>query len=113
MKNKTKNQTPSTSLSNDSNNISSYLSKEISYNDIKKDSVNKYYSRNNKKQNSRQNNSLDELTKKFIHCVYEYGSNQINLNIVMKKIKAKKRRIYDITNVLEGKNISLYIIILI
>ena len=104
MKNKTKNQTPSTSLLNDSNNLSSYLSKEISYNDIKKDSVNKYHS-----------NSLDELTKKFTNYVYEfayeYRTNLINLNDVMKKIKAKKRRIYDITNVLEGNNISLFIII--
>ena len=111
MKNKTKNQTPSTSLLNDSNNLSSYLSKEISYNDIKKDSVNKYYSRNNKKQKSRQINSLDELTKKFINFVYKCKSDRINLNHVMTKIKAKKRRIYDITNVLEGNNISLFIII--
>lgn len=115
MKNKTKNQTPSTSLLNDSNNLSSYLSKEISYNDIKKDSVNKYYSRNNKKQKSRQFNSLDELTKKFTNYVYKYAdeheTNRINLNYVMKNIKAKKRRIYDITNVLEGNNISLFIII--
>lgn len=103
MKNKSKIQTPSTSILNDSNNYSSYLSKDISFNDIKKDSINKYYSRNIiKKQKSRQINSLDELTKKFIKCVYESGSNRINLNNVMKKIKAKKRRIYDITNVLEG-----------
>ncbi len=103
MKNKSKIQTPSTSILNDSNNYSSYLSKDISFNDIKKDSINKYYSRNIiKKQKSRQINSLDELTKKFIKCVYESGSNRINLNTVMKKIKAKKRRIYDITNVLEG-----------
>ena len=37
-------------------------------------------------------------------CVLETGRNTINLNDdVMKKIKVKKRRIYDITNVLEGK----------
>ena len=81
MKNKSKIQTPSTSILNDSNNYSSYLSKDISFNDIKKDSINKYYSRNIiKKQKSRQINSLDELTKKFIKCVYESGSNRINLN---------------------------------
>ena len=48
-------------------------------------------------------NSLDELTKKFIQCVCNSDSDRINLNSVMKKIRAKKRRIYDITNVLEGK----------
>ena len=29
----------------------------------------------------------------------------ININDVVKKLKVKKRRIYDITNVLEGKKI--------
>jgi hypothetical protein len=58
---------------------------------------------NNRKQKSRQINSLDELTKKFIKCASESGSNIINLNTIMKKMRVKKRRIYDITNVLEGK----------
>ena len=106
MKNKNKIQTPSTSLLNDSNHYSSYLSKDISFNDIKKDSINKYYSRNYKKPKSRQMNSLDELTQKFMRYVYKYARDnkcdRINLNTVMKNIKAKKRRIYDITNVLEG-----------
>ena len=35
--------------------------------------------------------------------VLEAGTNTINLNEIMKKMKVKKRRIYDITNVLEGK----------
>ena len=35
-------------------------------------------------------------------CVSESESDTINLNVLMKKIKVKKRRIYDITNVLEG-----------
>ena len=56
-----------------------------------------------KKQKTRQPNSLDELTKKFLKCAVEANSPTINLNSVMKKIKVKKRRIYDITNVLEGK----------
>ena len=46
---------------------------------------------------------MDKLTKRFIIGVYELGNETINLNLVMKKIKAKKRRIYDITNVLEGR----------
>ena len=63
-----------------------------------------------KKPKSRQCNSLDELTKKFMKCVIEAKNSSINLNSVMKKIKVKKRRIYDITNVLEGKSF-IYIII--
>ena len=59
----------------------------------------KVYSR---KQRARQPNSLDELTKKFLKYAFEAKSPSINLNSVMKKIKVKKRRIYDITNVLEG-----------
>jgi hypothetical protein len=57
-----------------------------------------------KKTKSRQSNSLDELTKKFMRYVMEAKNSSINLNSVMKKIKVKKRRIYDITNVLEGKS---------
>ena len=56
-----------------------------------------------RKTKTRQPNSLDELTKKFMRCALESNSPIINLNNIMKKIKVKKRRIYDITNVLEGK----------
>ena len=56
-----------------------------------------------KKQKPRKANSLRELSKKFMKCIFESGSNIINLNAVIKKINVKKRRIYDITNVLEGK----------
>ena len=55
-----------------------------------------------RKQKARQPNSLDELTKKFLTCALKANSPTINLNSIMKKIKVKKRRIYDITNVLEG-----------
>ena len=51
---------------------------------------------------------LDELTKKFVKFVCESGNEIINLNSAIKKINAKKRRIYDITNVLEGKYINIY-----
>ena len=83
-------------------------SQDISYPKEKKECSNKkrnyfYY----QKKKSRQINSLDEITKKFLKCVIETESNIINLNVVMKKIKVKKRRIYDITNVLEGKLIFL------
>ena len=107
MKNKAKTLTPSTTIIIDSNNSSSIGSKNISFFDNKKEY--KYISRLNKKQKNRQINSLDELTKKFSKCVYSSESDKINLNNVMKKIKAKKRRIYDITNVLEGETIFILI----
>ncbi len=50
----------------------------------------------------RQLSSLDGLTKKFIQCIKEKGEENIDINEIVKKLKVKKRRIYDITNVLEG-----------
>jgi hypothetical protein len=101
MKNK-KNKSSSLILQNSKNYFA--ISKDFSFKEENKESLNKpsphYY---NRKQKSRQINSLDELTKKFLKCVLDAESNTINLNTVMKKIKLKKRRIYDITNVLEGK----------
>ena len=111
MKNKAKTLTPSTTIIIDSNNSSSIGSKNISFVDNKKEY--KYANRLNKKQKNRQINSLDELTKKFSKCVYRANTTTINLNSVMKKIKAKKRRIYDITNVMEGETIFILIFILI
>jgi hypothetical protein len=103
MKSKGKNLTPSNHNINESSINSSNSSENMSFNENKKKKANKYSSRNySKRPKNRQNNSLDELTKRFIRCIYELGNEKINLNIVMKKIKAKKRRIYDITNVLEG-----------
>lgn len=55
-----------------------------------------------RKLKKRQNNSLEELTKKFINSILESQNNIIDLNKITKKMKVKKRRIYDITNVLEG-----------
>lgn len=106
MKNKAKTQTPSTTIITDSISSSVIASKNISFDDNKKEY--KYACRLNKKQKNRQINSLDELTRKFLKCVYSSKTDKINLNCVMKKIKAKKRRIYDITNVLEGKTIFIY-----
>lgn len=111
MKNKVKALTPSTTIIIDSNSSSANASKNISFIDNKKEY--KYASRLNKKQKNRQINSLDELTKKFAKCVYSSESDIINLNNVMKRIKAKKRRIYDITNVLEAKSIFILILYLI
>ena len=50
----------------------------------------------------RQENSLSELTKNFINFIKSQADKTININDVVKKLKVKKRRIYDITNVLEG-----------
>ena len=85
---------------------SSIISEEDFFNEIKYDFTSKTESKAySRKQKGRQPNSLDELTKKFLKCVIELNCSIINLNTVMKKIKVKKRRIYDITNVLEGKSI--------
>jgi hypothetical protein len=56
---------------------------------------------------NRQDNSLDKLTKKFIKIVLEEKSNVINLKEITKRLKSKKRRIYDITNVFQGKKILI------
>ena len=106
MKNKKNKTINSSSLiyNNTNYNLTSYP-KNISFPEEKKETTiksNLHYT--SRKQKSRQTNSLEELTKKFMKCVLETGRNTINLNDdVMKKIKVKKRRIYDITNVLEGK----------
>ena len=101
MKNKAKNQTISTTIIKDSISSSEIASKNNSFVDNKKE----YKS----KKIGRLINSLEELAKKFSKCVYSSNTNKINLINVMKKIKAKKRRIYDITNVFEGKIIFILI----
>ena len=73
--------------------------KDLSFNNKEN---NKYSTKSNKK-TKRQNNSLDYLTKKFAKYVYNSDSDKINLNKAINEIKIKKRRIYDITNVFEGK----------
>lgn len=81
----------------------SFLSEQDFFNEEKYEFHSKIESKDyGKKEKSRQPNSLDELTKKFMKCALEANSPTINLNTIMKKIKVKKRRIYDITNVLEG-----------
>jgi len=59
-----------------------------------------------RKSRQRQENSLGELTKNFINYMKKQEGREINLNDVVRQLKVKKRRIYDITNVLEG-NINL------
>ena len=70
---------------------------------LKNEELNQERSNLHKKQKrQRQENSLDELTKAFIDYVKDTKKTEININDVVKKLKVKKRRIYDITNVLEG-----------
>ena len=59
----------------------------------------------NKKEKSRKENGLVELTKRFIDML-RYSENQsIDLNKAMQDLNVQKRRIYDITNVLDGINL--------
>ena len=74
-------------------------SKDLSTNNTKS---NKYSKKLGKKE-KRQVNSLDYMTKKFAKYVYNSDSDKINLNNAIEVIKINKRRIYDITNVFEGK----------
>ena len=46
-----------------------------------------------------------ELTKKFIGLLKGAENKQLDLNIAMIDLDVQKRRIYDITNVLEGINL--------
>lgn len=54
----------------------------------------------------RKDNSLVELTKNFIQYIKTESPNDhiIQISKMVKRLKVKKRRIYDITNVLEGNN---------
>ena len=48
-------------------------------------------------------NSLGELTRKFISLIRDSKDDlQVDLNDAAAKLDVQKRRIYDITNVLEG-----------
>jgi len=53
----------------------------------------------------RRDTGLVELTKKFISLLVEADNHCIDLNQAMDILSVKKRRIYDITNVLEGINL--------
>ncbi len=55
-----------------------------------------------KNEDSCQENSLGQLTKNFINYIKTTGKKSININDLVNKLEVKKRRIYDITNVLQG-----------
>jgi E2F/DP family winged-helix DNA-binding domain/E2F transcription factor CC-MB domain len=52
--------------------------------------------------NSRFDSSLGLLTKKFVSILRETPGKAIDLNLAAHELGVQKRRIYDITNVLEG-----------
>jgi len=51
---------------------------------------------------SRFDSSLGLLTKKFVHLLRSSTTNKLDLNRAASELGVQKRRIYDITNVLEG-----------
>ena len=53
-------------------------------------------------QKFRHENSLGTLTRKFIELIQSAEDQCIDLNVAVAKLRVQKRRIYDITNVLEG-----------
>jgi len=80
---------------------SNNTSNQIKEQNTKKINIKNYLNRKQKKQ--RKENSLDELTRDFIEYVKDTKNMRLNLNDIVKKLNVKERRIYDITNVLEGK----------
>ena len=53
-------------------------------------------------QSCRYDSSLGLLTKKFIALLRSSTHGDLDLNCAATQLKVQKRRIYDITNVLEG-----------
>jgi len=51
---------------------------------------------------SRYDSSLGKLTKQFVHILRSSPDNSLDLNRAASELGVQKRRIYDITNVLEG-----------
>ena len=48
------------------------------------------------------NNTLGSLTQTFVTLIKQAPNQSIEIDEVSKQLKIQKRRIYDITNVLEG-----------
>ena len=51
---------------------------------------------------TKQENSLGQLTRNFLDYIKKKGRVNININDLVNDLGVKKRRIYDITNVLQG-----------
>ena len=77
---------PPKNLNSKNNSEKAFIDEE---NDIKKDDC-------------CQENSLGQLTKNFLNYIKTKGKKSININDLVNELDVKKRRIYDITNVLQG-----------
>ena len=60
------------------------------------------------KPRKRKDNSLGELTKNVVNYIKKNGQKEINISSIVNELKVKKRRNYDITNVLEGIFIIIF-----
>ena len=96
-----KSKTPTSNLLSESSFLNIPKEKESNNPKTELKDNNELNENNNKKKN-RQINSLEELGKRFFNYVLESNIRIVNLNMLAKNINLKKRRIYDITNVLEG-----------
>ena len=56
---------------------------------------------------TRYETSLGLLTKKFVSLFHNSSSGTVDLNKASETLNVQKRRIYDITNVLEGEFVLL------
>jgi len=54
------------------------------------------------KKKPRKENSLGSLTNKFMNLLHSSKDGVLDLNNAAETLKVQKRRMYDITNVLEG-----------
>lgn len=59
-------------------------------------------SKKHERSSTRYDTSLGLLTKKFVSLLQNSSDGVVDLNIASAKLDVQKRRIYDITNVLEG-----------
>lgn len=49
--------------------------------------------------------SLGSLTRKFAELLKSSANGMVDLNYASQKMNAPKRRVYDVTNVLEGARV--------
>ena len=82
-------------------NVTKFINKNISNSKLKEKNENSFLNENSVIK-PRVENSLGELTKNFVNYIKTSGRKTININDLVRELKVKKRRIYDITNVLEG-----------
>ena len=89
-------------LSLDNANSKKFLSKrEIVFTKKKTKSQKNAFDKKQKRDKNK--NSLDEVTRRFIKYISKVNTDEIDINKVVEALNIKKRRIYDVTNVLEGK----------